>query len=462
MHCLAFLTVLPGLLASPPGGHEGYRTRSLSLGGPWEFAMGEGDERAETPEGQARLTWRPVTLPGPFVPGNDEAARNAAFIWARRAFDVTAQDARGLAVLRWNAIAFGAVAYLNGREVGRNEPIGPYQVVVPPGVVQPGTNQIVLKIAGTRGVRKAKSGFLLVPAGFWNTGGTPIVTDDVWIDFADRAYLKWADGFMPLVRSELADPGHAMRCWDETKACLSALLAAGRNEEILELLALDRQPHWSYRRWGVKALAAMGRKAEALRYAEESRGPKVSVGEIAAACEEILLSSGMAEDAYKRYALESNQRMTNVAAFCAIARKYPHKEPRDILRDLVDHSGEPGKWFAAAKSAGLLDEAIELANRSPCDPMTLARAARDSAETEPWFAVEAGVAAIRWLAAGYGYDIIGTDIVAACNHTLKAAENARCRDETVERLRLLLAHGSSIGHLVTRMLEDKLQPTPSP
>ena len=39
--------------------------------------------------------------------------------------------------------------------------------------------------------------------------------------------------------------------------------------------------------------------------------------------------------------------------------------------------GEEGKWFAAAKDAGLYDEAIALARRTPTDPRTLARAARD-------------------------------------------------------------------------------------
>jgi hypothetical protein len=38
--------------------------------------------------------------------------------------------------------------------------------------------------------------------------------------------------------------------------------------------------------------------------------------------------------------------------------------------------GEEGRWFAAAKPAGLYDQAIVLANRSPCDPRTLTRAAR--------------------------------------------------------------------------------------
>jgi hypothetical protein len=84
--------------------------------------------------------------------------------------------------------------------------------------------------------------------------------------------------------------------------------------------------------------------------------------------------------------------------FRAIINKYPNKKPADIFKNLVASTpGNEGKWFAAAKSAGLYDEAIELANRTPCDPKTLTRSAWDIAETEPRFAVEAGVAALRWL-----------------------------------------------------------------
>jgi len=267
---------------------------------------------------------------------------------------------------------------------------------------------------------------------------------------------RWADDYLPSVRLALSESLRPPGSFDSINACLSALCKAGRNQEVLELLALDERPFWSCRRWGVKALVAMGRKAEALRYAEESRDFNAGRMDIAQVCEEILLSSGMAEEAYRRYGIEANQRMTYVATFREIVRKYPCKEPPEILRDLIANSGEPGKWFAAAKSAGLLDEAIELASRSPCDPMTLARAARDLAEKEPKFAVEVGIAAIRWLAEGYGYDITGTDVTDAYHHTLRAAENAGCQEETVERLRLLVAQDRSVGHLVASTLGDKL------
>ena len=64
-------------------------------------------------------------------------------------------------------------------------------------------------------------------------------------------------------------------------------------------------------------------------------------------------------------------------------------------------------WFAAAKEAGLYDEALALARRAPCDPKTLTRAARDLADQHPAFALDAGLLALHWLVQGYGYEITG-------------------------------------------------------
>jgi hypothetical protein len=165
----------------------------------------------------------------------------------------------------------------------------------------------------------------------------------------------------------------------------------------------------------------------------------------------------MAEEAYTRYAVEANQRSTYLATFRAIIKKYPNKKPVDVLEDLVASTpGEEGKWFAAAKSVGLYDESIELANRTPCDPKTLTRAARDMAETEPRFAVEAGVAALRWLVEGYGYEITNLDVWAAYNYTMEAAENGRCRSETFERIGELVAREKVGGCFVTQTLAREL------
>ncbi|MCG8556561.1 MAG: hypothetical protein MJD61_14915, partial [Proteobacteria bacterium] len=109
--------------------------------------------------------------------------------------------------------------------------------------------------------------------------------------------------------------------------------------------------------------------------------------------------------AYERYGLRANRASTYAAWFRAVCKKYPHKKAAEVLDDLVTETpGEEGKWFAAAKDAKLFDEAITLANRTPCSPQTLTRAARDFEDKNPQFAVEAGMTALRWLVEGYGYE----------------------------------------------------------
>ena len=47
----------------------------------------------------------------------------------------------------------------------------------------------MLKVRGVPPVCESQSGNALIPAGFGV--GLPEVTDDVWLDFADTAYMKW-------------------------------------------------------------------------------------------------------------------------------------------------------------------------------------------------------------------------------------------------------------------------------
>jgi hypothetical protein len=267
----------------------------------------------------------------------------------------------------------------------------------------------------------------------------------------------WADYLIDTVRMVWNPDAEVGGHFCGTSACLSALLKAGRNEEIIELLDYASHKFWNDRKWGVKALVAMGRKAEALRFAEASRELNYSYRLISEACEEILLASGMTEEAYNRYAIETNQKSTYLATFRAIVKKYPHKEPAAILQDLIASTPDnEGKWFAAAKSVGLYEEAIELANSSPCDPKTLTRAARDMVEENSRFAVEAGVAALRWLAEGYGYEVTSSDVRSAYDYTMQAAENAGCEAETFERIYKLVAAESFGDRFVTRVLGSQL------
>ncbi|AOE90649.1 hypothetical protein [Ralstonia pseudosolanacearum] len=262
----------------------------------------------------------------------------------------------------------------------------------------------------------------------------------------------WADDFLPLVEHIWGE--RAGGYFAGIPICLASLYAAGRHEELIALV--DRAPFkwWHDRQWAVKALVALGRKAEALSYAEASRGMNSPNGLIAQACEGILLSSGLADEAYQRYSQEANRGTTYLATFRAIAKKYPHKAPEIILRDLIASSPDaPGKWFAAAKDAALFDLAVELASTSPTDPKTLTRAARDYAQKQPAFAMAAGMAALRWIVQGYGYEITGIDILDASRATLQAATHAGVDAERVrEQIRQLSAGVSPQADFVSKVL----------
>jgi hypothetical protein len=183
----------------------------------------------------------------------------------------------------------------------------------------------------------------------------------------------------------------------------------------------------------------MGRPDEAIRYAEAPHGLNDNPELIARTCEEILLSLGRSAEAYERYAIAAHRSTSRAAAYRTIARKYPEQPPAQILKDLIASTpGEEGKWFAAAKEVGLLKMAIELANQSPCDPKTLTRAARDFIDSNPVFALDAGLAALRWLGMGYGYEITGIDVRAAYSYTINAAERIGRRYEVQERIRALV------------------------
>jgi hypothetical protein len=250
---------------------------------------------------------------------------------------------------------------------------------------------------------------------------------DYWGELCAKPELasKWADRFIDGVRLMWRPDMPRGGYFNGTAACLSGLFAAGRYEELLQLLELAPYKSWHNRQWGVMVLTARGDRAAAIRYAEETRGLNENDGAISGACENVLLSSGMWREAYDRYAIEANRRGTYLATFRAIEKKYPEIDSSIIIRDLADSTpGIEGKWFAAAKSAGLYKQAIELANQSPCDPKTLTRAARDMATKHPEFARSAGLAALKWLSQGYGYEISVRDVEEAFDYTMTAARNA--------------------------------------
>lgn len=286
------------------------------------------------------------------------------------------------------------------------------------------------------------------------------VLGDFWGDLCGTPEIAdaWASELVPTVESVWSHHSTGHGYFKGTSACLASLLAAGRHEQLLALL--DRAPFkwWHYRRWGVQALAAQGKKAEAIRYAEESRGLNDPGWQIAETCEAILLSSGLADEAYRRYAIEANQGTTNLATFRAITKKYQNQPPERVLHDLiVSTPGSEGKWFAAAKDAGLYNAAIELSKTSPTDPRTLARAARDFAETRPEFAMASGLAALRWISRGHGYEITGADVLDAYAAVALAASHAGLDERRIsEQISQLLEAASPHNDFLRKILGHRL------
>lgn len=158
----------------------------------------------------------------------------------------------------------------------------------------------------------------------------------------------------------------------------------------------------------------------------------------------------MTDEAYARFAPDATSAGSNLATFKAIVKKYPQVSKETVLRDLVARQpGQEGKWFAAAKDAGLFDLAIELANRSPSDPRTLIRAARDYGFAQPAFAMEAGMTALHGIASGWGYDITNIDVLEAYMAMVSAAGGAGIERSVVNGLvqTKIAAHPNGAGFL---------------
>jgi hypothetical protein len=239
----------------------------------------------------------------------------------------------------------------------------------------------------------------------------------------------WADRMIGITQMALSPDKSLRGHYHGTTACLSALLHAGRYDDIHSLLA--HTDFWHYKCYAVKALAAAGKHDEAIALAESLRGPWTPDRSADRLCERVLLESGRIEEAYRRFGLSAHTGGTYLATFREIAKAYPSIAREQILRDLIQRSpGDEGKWFTAAKELRMFDLALELVRDSPCDPKTLTRAARDHAEREPVFAEGAGLAALHWLSLGFGYEITALDIWSAYHAALEAAKALGHAEET--------------------------------
>ena len=85
-------------------------------------------------------------------------------------------------------------------------------------------------------------------------------------------------------------------------------------------------------------------------------------------------------------------------------------------------------------------------------------AARDYADTCPEFAVAAGLAALRWIALGYGYEITGSDVMDAYVTVVHAASRAGIEAQDIKAQIRAMTDGQQPGRtpLLKLILADQL------
>lgn len=90
---------------------------------------------------------------------------------------------------------------------------------------------------------------------------------DYWGDLCASKELasEWADRLVGVTRMALSPDPKMRGYFHGTSACFSALFRAERYGEIIDMLRTES--FWHYTQWAVKAHAARGEKAEAIRYA---------------------------------------------------------------------------------------------------------------------------------------------------------------------------------------------------
>lgn len=270
----------------------------------------------------------------------------------------------------------------------------------------------------------------------------------------------WADRLVPFLRDVWSSEGSGHVTGDGI--CLSCLLYTQRFDELRELMALDRFKLWSNGKFWAQALVKRGRINDAIVYAEyirdfhKGRYDNHSIDDF---CEKTLLAAGRADEAYEKYGRRVVESGTYASLYRRLIAKYPHRDKRQILLDVIETSGEKGNWFAAAKNAGFFDIALDCAKTGQAKAATLLRATRDFADTEPVFAVEVGIESMKSLFSGASYEVpTGADIAAHYDVLMGVAAKHGLKEKVKAELsQLALRHGSSSDRFLREALVRKLQ-----
>jgi tetratricopeptide (TPR) repeat protein len=266
--------------------------------------------------------------------------------------------------------------------------------------------------------------------------------DDRWGDLCATPEIssRWADRLTDLVQHVNAERRRGQHAFTRADAlCYSALFSAGRHDELIKLIGGDPRPMWRDLLWVGRVMVARGEIDEAIEFMAKSVNPWTPMAGLARFAEGVLLQAGRRIEAYEKYALEANRATTYLATFRLIAGKYPEIAPDRVLSDLIATTpGGEGKWFATAKTLKRFELAMQLAWKSPCDPKTLIRAARDNIAKAPVFAAEVALAALHWICQGRGYELTSLDVQMAYRLAAEAGQALGQSERVALRIQTML------------------------
>jgi tetratricopeptide (TPR) repeat protein len=266
--------------------------------------------------------------------------------------------------------------------------------------------------------------------------------DDRWGELCATPEMasRWADRLTGLVQHVHADRRRGQYAFSRAEsACYSALFAAVRHDELIKLLSGDPRLMWRDLLWIGRIKVAQGQVDEAIAFMANSVNAWTPTAGFARFAECALLEAGRRTEAYEKYALAANRTTTYLATYRLVSKKYPEIDPDRLLSDLIATTpGEEGKWFATAKTLKRFDLAMQLAWKSPCDPKTLIRAARDNVQKAPSFAAEVALAAMHWICQGRGYELTSLDVQMAYRLAKESGDALGQSDRVALRIQTML------------------------
>ena len=284
------------------------------------------------------------------------------------------------------------------------------------------------------------------------------VLGKMWSEFCaiDEILNYWADEFLPVVKMVFQStvPGSYFK---GVEPCLACLYEVGRHDEIIDLLKDREKLFFDYRQYEIKVIAARGDLDRALEIVDEYLyHPYTSPYLVARLGEELLIKSGRIEEAYRRYAFRIPFQTTGLATFNAIRKKYTKISPQRILSDLIDADPcNERRYFAAARKIGMIELAVEIAEKYDVEPKTLTTACKDYIEKDPDLSLRFGLLALIRYAEGRGYEPEYADVQKCYDFVLKAAENAGKKEEVAEQIKAIVDNDKSVRQLVALVVNSR-------